>query len=161
MRRACWAADPGTTDSCGQTVIQHVSYSTPSHSTVHSMPYLGRLGHTLQSHVKKATSSGTQLLLVLLVPSSTPFYLTTFMMLSMYGMVVRSFLAPLPLARSLLGIPCLVIAMLFLLWKLLPSLRLCVNTYIVLTVMPCTVLGQPHLLELSVALTITGLAPLT
>ena len=47
--------------------------------------------------------------------------------------------------------------MLFLLWNLLPSLRLCVNTYSVLTVMPCTVLGQPHLLELSVALTITGL----
>ena len=31
------------------------------------------------------------------------------------------------------------------------------NTYVVLTVMPCTVLGQPHLLELLVALTITGL----
>ena len=47
--------------------------------------------------------------------------------------------------------------MLFLLWKLLPSLRLCVSTYVVLTVMPCTVLGQPYLLELSVALPITGL----
>ena len=31
------------------------------------------------------------------------------------------------------------------------------NTYVVLTVMPCIVLGQPHLLGLSVALTITGL----
>ena len=63
------------------------------------------------------------------------------MMLSMYGVMLRTFLAPLPLACSLLGILCLV---LFLLWKLLPSLRLCVNTYVVLTVMPCIVLGQPH-----------------
>ena len=47
--------------------------------------------------------------------------------------------------------------MLFLLWRLLPLLRLCVNTYVVLTVMPYTVLGQPRLLELSAALTITGL----
>ena len=31
------------------------------------------------------------------------------------------------------------------------------NTYMVLTVMPCTVLEQPHLLQLSVALTIAGL----
>ena len=77
------------------------------------------------------------------------------MMLSMYGVVLRTFLAPLPC--SLLGIPCLVIAMLFLLWKLLPSSRLCMNTCVVLTVMPCTVLGQPHLLELSIALNITGL----
>ena len=68
----------------------------------------------------------------------------------------KNFLASSPLACSLLGILCLVIAMLFLLWKLLPSLRLCVNTYVVLTVMPCIVLGQPHLLGLSVALTITG-----
>ena len=102
-------------------------------------------------------SFGTQLLRVLLVPSSTPFYLTTFMMLSMYGVVLRTFLAPLPLACSLSGILCLVIEVLFLLWKLQPSLRLCVNTYVVLTVMPCIVLGQPHLLGLSVALTITGL----
>ena len=35
------------------------------------------------------------------------------MMPSMYGVVLRSFLAPLPLACSLLGIPCLVVAMLF------------------------------------------------
>ena len=97
------------------------------------------------------------MLLVLLAPSSTPFYLTTFMMLSMYGVVLRTFLAALPLACSLLGILCLVIEVLFLLWKLQPSLRLCVNTYVVLTVMPCIVLGQPHLLGLSVALTITGL----
>ena len=31
------------------------------------------------------------------------------------------------------------------------------STYVVLTVMPYTVLGQPHLLGLSAALTITGL----
>ena len=31
------------------------------------------------------------------------------------------------------------------------------NTYVVFTVMPYTVLGQPHLLGLSAALTITGL----
>ena len=79
------------------------------------------------------------------------------MMLSMYGVVLRTFLAPLPLACSLLGILCLVIEVLFLFWKLQPSLRLCVNTYVVLTVVPCIVLGQPHLLGLSVALTITGL----
>ena len=36
-------------------------------------------------------------------------------------------------------------------------MRLCVNTYVVLTVMPYTVLGQPHLLGLSAALAITGL----
>ena len=50
-----------------------------------------------------------------------------------------------------------VIEVLFLLWRLQPSLRLCVNTYVVLTVMPCIVLRQPHLLGLSVALTITAL----
>ena len=44
--------------------------------------------------------------------------------------------------------------MLFLLWKLLPLLRLCVNTYVVLTVMTYTVLSR--LLGLSAALTITG-----
>ena len=47
--------------------------------------------------------------------------------------------------------------MLFLLWRLLPLWGLCVNTYVVLTVMPYTVLGQPRLLGLSAALTITGL----
>ena len=72
-------------------------------------------------------------------------------------MVLRTFLAPLPLACNLLDIPCRVIAMLFLLWRLLPLLRLCVNTCVVLTVMPYTVLGLPHLLGLSAALTITEL----
>ena len=85
---------------------------------------------------------------------SIPFYLTTFMMLFMWGVVLRIFLVPLPLACSLLGIPCLMIAMLFLLWRLLSLLWLCVKTYLVLTVMPYTVLGQPRLLGLSAALTI-------
>ena len=73
------------------------------------------------------------------------------MMLSMQSVVLKTFLAPLPLACSLLGIPCLMIAVLFQLWKLLP-LRPYVNT----TVMPYTVLGQPRLLGLSAALTIVG-----
>ena len=49
--------------------------------------------------------------------------------------------------------------MLSLLWKLLPLLKLCVNTCKVLTVTPYTVLGQPRLLGLSASLiiTITGL----
>ena len=73
------------------------------------------------------------------------------------GRGAQSFLAPLPLACSLVGIPCLVIAVPFLLWRLLPLLRLCANTYRVLTVIPYTVLGQPRLLGLSPALTISGL----
>ena len=44
------------------------------------------------------------------------------------GRGAETFLAPLPIACSLLGIPCLVIAMLFLSWRLLPLLRLCVHT---------------------------------
>ena len=47
--------------------------------------------------------------------------------------------------------------MLSLLWKLLPLAKFCVNTCRVLTVTPYTVLGQPRLLGLSAALTITGL----
>ena len=91
---------------------------------------------------------------------STRCYLTTFMVLFMRGVVLRiplSLFVPLPLACSLLGIPCLVIAMLFLSWRLLSLLWLCVKTYVVLTVMPYTVLGQPRLLGLSAALTITDL----
>ena len=49
------------------------------------------------------------------------------------------------------------IAVLFQLWRLLPLLRPYVNICVALTVMPYTVLGQPHLLGLSAALTIIGL----
>ena len=94
------------------------------------------LCHPCKSFVgDRLQNSGTQLLLVLLIPFSVPFCSTVFMMPLMWDVVLRTFVAPLPLACSLLGIPCQVIAVLFLLWRLMPLLRLCSNNYRVLTVM--------------------------
>ena len=72
-----------------------------------------------------------------------------------WGVVLSTFLNPLPLACSLLGTPCQVKAV-FLSWRLLLSLRLCIEACVVLAIMPYTVLWQPSLLGLSAALTITS-----
>ena len=90
-------------------------------------------------------------------PVGTLFHIISlFMMPFMWGVVLPTFLAPLPFACSLFGIPChaIIIAASFLIWRVTPLLRLCTNTYRAIIVM---LLEQPCLLGLSAAFTISGL----
>ena len=109
----------------------------------------GRTGYVTSASLLEAadfrvhnTIAATVVLSILLF---IPFLcLTLFVMPLMWGVVLRTFLSPLPLACSLLGVPCHVIAVLCLFWRLAPLLRLCTNNYRVLTVMPlCESLGSP------------------
>ena len=105
-------------------------------SSIHHRCVAERTGLVTFASLCVAADFGTQLLLFLLIPFSTPLYFTIFKMLFMWGVLLRTSLALLSLACSLLAVgpPCLVKAMLFLLWRLLPLLRLCVNICMVPTI---------------------------